>query len=407
MCESGAPLSHKDLIEVSLEELDDETARAVAEVFDRWGWGGAIVEELVGDKGQVRSTIKTYLAAGDIPLADASAGDYRERLGKIETGLALLNCVRATQRLPDIPLPQLRRLAETDWAEAWKSQYHMFRVGRRLVVKPSWEKYARPGPPSAPSPWREAPATGTAGRVEEGGLPQPDDVVIEIDPGMAFGSGLHPSTQLCLEMLEESLRPGERVLDVGTGSGILAIAAGKLGAAWVLALDTDPLAVQVAIENVRLNGLEHVIDVRPGTLDADASIVAGAPSADQPSGFPGLTMTPLRSAEGHRHRQGTSAGGGDESPIPLATTGDYREPQQWSIVVANILAETIVDMAPALTASLAAPLRRQGTAAGGALIASGIIRERAAEVVGELRRQGLRVIEQREHGDWVALKAQR
>ena len=399
MCESAAPLSHKDLIELSLEELDDETARAVAEVFDRWGWGGAIVEELVGDKGQVRSTIKTYLAAGDIPLADAYAGDYRERLGKIETGLALLNCVRATQRLPDIPLPQLRRLAETDWAEAWKSQYHVFRVGRRLVVKPSWEKYVRPGPPTDP---RKAPATGTAGRVEEGGLPQPDDVVIEIDPGMAFGSGLHPSTQLCLEMLEESLRPGERVLDVGTGSGILAIAAGKLGAAWVLALDTDPLAVQVAIENVRLNGLEHVIDVRPGTLDADASIVAGAPSADQPSGFPGLTMTPLR-------RQGTTAGGGDESPIPLATTGApaYREPQQWSIVVANILAETIIDMAPALTASLAAPLRRQGTTAGGALIASGIIRERAAEVVGELRRQGLRVIEQREHGDWVALKAQR
>ena len=403
MCESGAPLSHKDLIEVSLEELDDETARAVAEVFDRWGWGGAIVEELVGDKGQVRSTIKTYLAAGDIPLADAYAGDYRERLGKIEIGLALLNCVRAAQRLPDIPLPQLRRLAETDWAEAWKSQYHVFRVGRRLVVKPSWEKYAPP--PCTP---RKACA---AGRVEDRGLPppcenrglpQPDDVVIEIDPGMAFGSGLHPSTQLCLEMLEESLRPGERVLDVGTGSGILAIAAGKLGAAWVLALDTDPLAVQVAIENVRLNGLEQVIDVRPGTLDADGSIVAGAPSADQPSGFPGLTMT----------------GGCDESPIPLATTGApaYRDPQQWSIVVANILAETIVDMAPALTASLAAPLRRQGTTtplrrqgttAGGALIAGGIIREQAAEVVGELRRQGLRVIEQREHGDWVALKAQR
>ena len=209
-------MSSPDLIELALSDLDDAAAAAVAEIFDRRGWGGAVHEEIIDADGGVRTTLKTYVAAAD-----------EERLRKIEIELARLNHQRAAQGQPAIPLPQRRRLAETDWAEAWKAHYHVLPIGRRLVIKPTWETYA----------------------------PQPDQVVIELDPGLAFGSGLHATTRLCLELLEEHLRPGERVLDVGTGSGILAIAAACLGAAAVVALDNDPEAVRVARENVLLNGV--------------------------------------------------------------------------------------------------------------------------------------------------------
>src|SRR2546422_789169 len=105
-----------------------------------------------------------------------------------------------------------------DWASAWKAYFKPLRVGRRFVVKPSWEAYA----------------------------PRPDDRVLELDPGMAFGTGAHPTTQLCLEALEETVQPGERVLDFGTGSGILAIAAARLGAGTVFGLDIDPVAAAAA-----------------------------------------------------------------------------------------------------------------------------------------------------------------
>jgi ribosomal protein L11 methyltransferase len=337
-------LSTQDLIEVSLDSLDDAAAEAVGEVFDRWGWGGAVIEMTVGDKGEVRSAIKTYVAAQDA-----------ERLRKIEIGLALLNRVRATRREPPIPLPQLRTLAETDWAEAWKAHYTMLRIGRRMVVKPTWQAY-------------DARA---------------DDVVIEMDPGMAFGSGLHATTRLCLEMLEGSLRPGASVLDIGTGSGILAIAAGKLGASRVLALDTDPVAVQVARDNVRLNRLDGLIDVRAGTLALGGVEALDVQVSAPPPRIPGLAAE----LPPHLGRQ-KEAGVADS----------YTTVQAWDVILANILAETIVDLAPALAANLAA---------GGALIASGIIRERIALVIDSLGDQGLRVVERREDGEWVALKAQR
>ena len=156
--------------------------------------------------------VKTYL-----PL-DGTAGEAQRRL---EEGLWHLG------QIYPIPDPVIRELAEEDWAEAWKQQYHLLRVGRRIVIVPAWEAYA----------------------------PAPGEVVIRLEPGMAFGTGLHPTTRLCLEALEAHLAPGCTVLDVGTGSGVLAIAAAKLGARSVLALDADPVAVSVARENVALNGV--------------------------------------------------------------------------------------------------------------------------------------------------------
>ncbi len=124
-----------------------------------------------------------------------------------------------------------------DWAENWKKYYHAFRAGKRLVIKPTWETWD----------------------AQEG------DLVVEMDPGMAFGTGTHETTALCVEMIESHYRGGS-FLDVGTGSGILAICAGLLGARDVTAVDIDPDAVQTARENVRHNGMEDRVTVLEGDL---------------------------------------------------------------------------------------------------------------------------------------------
>jgi len=120
----------------------------------------------------------------------------------------------------------------------WKDFFKPLLIGKRLIIKPSWEHYE----------------------------PHPLDLIIEIDPGRAFGTGRHPSTAICLRFLERWVQGGERVLDLGTGSGILAIAAAKLGAGAVMALEIDPASAEIARQNVRLNGLKDQIEVKEGTL---------------------------------------------------------------------------------------------------------------------------------------------
>ncbi len=132
-------------------------------------------------------------------------------------------------------------VADEDWESAWKDFYHPVRIGRRLVIKPTWEAW----PPA------DDPAAA-----------RPEDLVIELDPEMAFGTGSHPSTQLCLCVLEDLTAPGDAVLDVGCGSGILSLAAALLGATRVLALDADPVAVEVAEANVARNEAGERVEVR-------------------------------------------------------------------------------------------------------------------------------------------------
>ena len=142
------------------------------------------------------------------------------------------------------PLPPLRYRAveQRDWSQEWKRFFDIQRVGERLVIRPSWKRYDR----------------------------RPGELVIDLDPGQGFGTGQHPSTRLALRALERHVRPGGAVIDVGTGSGILAIAAARLGAAAVLALDTDGVAVGVARENAARNAVIDVVRVAEQTLDAGA-----------------------------------------------------------------------------------------------------------------------------------------
>jgi len=159
--------------------------------------------------------------AGYLPVDDR----LEARLQTLKDALAALPSFGIEGAGTDITL---RYVEEADWANAWKAFYKPMRVGRHLVVTPPWET-----PDLAPG-----------------------DLPIIIDPGMAFGTGSHPTTQLCLEALEDVVHPGCSLADVGTGSGILAIAAAKLGAASVLATDIDPLAVKIARENALANGVK-------------------------------------------------------------------------------------------------------------------------------------------------------
>lgn len=177
----------------------------------------------------------------------AGAGALRLR-GYLPVGPSTAVTVEAIRArvfsLPEFGLdigPASIETAEVDdegWADAWKAHFRPFTVGRRLWITPTWD--------------RTPPPAGA--------------VVIELDPGMAFGSGLHPSTQMCLEVLDQRLRPGDAILDVGAGSGILSIAAAKLGASRVLAIDADPVAVAVARANVARNDLAALVRVQEGDL---------------------------------------------------------------------------------------------------------------------------------------------
>jgi ribosomal protein L11 methyltransferase len=212
--------------------VDREAVDAVVAAFAQQGVSVIIEEALLPGSGwgawepdlsrPVR--LRGYLPAGR---------GARARLRWLRQALWHLSQLRPLDDLT------VRTVDEADWAEAWKQHFPVLHVGQRLVIRPSWQPYT----------------------------PAPAEVVIDLDPGMAFGTGLHPTTRLCLLALEQTVRPGNRVLDLGTGSGILALAAARLGAAYVLALDFDPVAVEVASRNVAANALSERITVQPGTIE--------------------------------------------------------------------------------------------------------------------------------------------
>ena len=239
-------------IEISLQ-ADGEAAEAVSELFNRLnsrpdGQGGAVTEvggfDPVGENHRPTIIVKTYLPT--------DAAETPEVQRQIEEGLWYLGRI--------YPLGEVRihPLAEEDWANAWKSSYHPLRIGRHFLVIPAW--LAAPPHPPAAAGGGAVPAAAGGGKCR-----------IILDPGMAFGTGLHPSTQLCLMAMEDVVQPGHRVLDAGCGSGILSIAAVRLGAGRVDAFDIDPIAVRATEENAALNDLPlpiHVIaSAGPGEGD--------------------------------------------------------------------------------------------------------------------------------------------
>jgi ribosomal protein L11 methyltransferase len=284
-------------LEVSVN-VDNEAAEAVAEVFARYAYHGVAIEAHPEHDGPV--VVRAYLTADD---------QLRANKRRVEEALWHLG------QIWPIPEPSFRPVVEADWAEAWKAQLSVLHIGKHIVIRPSWLDYA----------------------------PAPEDIMIDLDPGMAFGTGLHPTTQLCLEALERLVQPGAQVLDLGTGSGILAIAAAKLGARSVKAVDNDPVAAKTARENTSVNSVQEIVDVVRGSL-------------------------------------GDVAG-------------------RYDLVMVNILAQVIAEM---LREGLGARLKP-----GGKLIAAGIIVDQEAHVVEALGQGKLALFERRQRGDWVCLVAER
>lgn len=214
-------------LELSVQ-TDAEGAEAVAALLTKFVENGVAIEQtLIPENDQEFDPTRAFTVRAFFSPAQ------REQLAHAQESVWHLAQIRP------LSIPRVRELAEEDWAEAWKKHYTILHIGQHLVIKPSWLEY----------------------------VPRPNDVVIELDPGMAFGTGLHPTTRLCMLALEEYQRDAPRVLDVGTGSGILAITAAKLGAREILALDTDIVAVETATRNVAINRVENIVRVARGSLD--------------------------------------------------------------------------------------------------------------------------------------------
>lgn len=293
-------------------DVDSEAVEPVAELFSQHGFNeGVAIDEpysqdgdgdnLVIDTGQL-FTVRTYIS--DV--------DYRpDIVDQIRKALYFLGSMRTVGEL------HVSTLKEEDWANAWKQHFTVHRIGERVVIRPPWLGYS----------------------------PEGNEVVVELDPGMAFGTGLHPSTQLSVLGVEQLVQGDERVLDVGTGSGILAIAAINLGAAHVDAVDVEAVAVRSAVENAHRNGVEDRLTVAVG------SVGAGEP-------FQG----------------------------------------EYDIVLANIIARILIELGEALVGQ---------TRPGGHLLLAGIIDEREADVVAAFDELGATVVNRRSESDWVSLVLQR
>ena len=269
-----------------------EYVEPISYLFDRYGYGLTME-----DDGPELIKLRTYLPS-----------HARQRFSHIEVGVNLASILHPLGQLTVTPLDK-----DADWQNAWKSHFTLLKIGSRLAIKPSWIEY----------------------EAAEG------EVLIELDPGLAFGTGYHPTTYTCLEAMEQLIRPGMKALDLGCGSGILTIAALKLGAAAVTALDIDPQAVQASRQNFRRARLSGQVSLDRGSL-----------------------------------------------PHKLAPAGAF------DLAVANISARGIRERAPDLLPTLRP---------GGHLIASGIIQEQQAETEEALAQAGFTEIEPWPKEDWVTL----
>ena len=270
--------------------VPNEYVEPVSYLFTRYGKGLSMERE-----GRDRVMLRTYLLSTS-----------RQRLARIEVGLKLVSILEPLEDLTVTPLKE-----DEEWQSQWRSHFNLLRVGRQLVIKPSWIDYS----------------------------PEEGDRVIELDPGMAFGTGYHPTTYTCLEAMEDLLKPGMVVLDLGTGSGILSITAAMLGASRVVALDIDPQAVRAARQNFRRTKVQKLVALTQGSL-----------------------------------------------PHPLAGQG------QFDLAVANISARAIRERGTHIAETLAP---------GGHLIASGFMSDQRQEVHDALGELGLTLTQEWSQGEWT------
>jgi ribosomal protein L11 methyltransferase len=291
-------------LEVSLT-LEPELAEAVAEVLARFTTNGVVTEQYVvnGERIDPQALMRVY---GYLPVD----GSLEEKRRKLEEALWFLGRIQA------IPQPVFTFIKDEDWMAAWKQHYHPIPIGKRLLILPAWLEN-----------------------------PDPERIAVKIDPSMAFGTGTHPSTQLCLELIEKYVQPGQAMIDVGCGSGILSIAALHLGAIHALAVDIDPVAVSSSRENGASNAVLERLETGEGSVE---EILKSSFS---------IKNAPL--------------------------------------VAANILAGVIIDLLKNGLAELVSP--------GGTLVLAGVLETQANDVQTAAKAANIKFLESRQINDWVAL----
>lgn len=288
--------------------VDGELAEAVAEVLDRFTSGGVVVETNVKyrdaeDEGTPYGPVKVY---GYLIIDE----QIEENRRKVEEALWHLHTIR------ELPQPEYKEIADENWMAAWKDHYHPIPIGKKLLILPAW--------------------------IEQEDMSR---VAVKIDPSMAFGTGTHPSTQLCLELVEDYTQPGKPVIDIGCGSGILSIAAIKMGASHALGVDIDAASIKATNENSQANAVDPFIETGLGSV------------AEIKNGSFRIKYAP--------------------------------------VVLANILAPILIRLFDAGMADLISP--------GGVIILAGILAEQGESVRQAAEEKGLVFVEERHSGDWVAL----
>lgn len=296
-------------------KTQEEAVEAIADLYYSLGSGGVIIDDPKLLKNMAESGKwdayelpedklfqEYYMVKGYLPLDDTLS----EKIEALKVGILEI-ASRLTINIPEISYETVK---EEDWANSWKAFFKPIRLGERIVIRPSWESYNK----------------------------KSGELVIDIDPGMAFGTGNHATTAMCVELLEKYLQTEDKIIDVGTGSGILAMVAAKLGAKKVLALDYDAVAVRVAEENIAINNLNSVIDVKQNDLL-------------------------------------------------------HGVPEKGKIIVANIIADIIIKLIPQIKDCLIP---------GGTFIASGIIHDRKNDVCDVAKEHGLILMQEMVKDDWVA-----
>lgn len=289
-----------------------ESVESVSELLGRYGYNnGVVIEEPYrqDEDGENFTIDPTRPVIVRTFVADDDSG--REQKSLIEQGLWHLRHIGVVGELSE------SRTESEDWANSWKEHFHVLRLGTRFVVRPTWREFE----------------------------PAQNDLVINLDPGMAFGTGSHPSTEMCLHLMEELDFAGKSTLDVGAGSGILSVGAVLLGATSVDAVEIDEYAAKALASNVELNDMTDTIPVIVG---------------DIASALPGDAV--------------------------------------YDIVLANLIARILIENAENITRRVADD---------GVIVASGIIEERERDVLDAYDACGFAVRERRQTNDWIALTLER
>ena len=305
-------------IEIKMEVKDRDAVEALSNMLAEMGTGGVMIEDPQAISDYANSGLwdaheftEELMSRKDVIIKSYLPED-ENMLNKVEQIIIELNEIETRLDMPPTRVTY-KPVQEEDWANAWKVYFKPERIGKITVIKPTWETYEQ----------------------------QEGDLIIEIDPGMAFGTGNHATTALCLQMLEEYVKQGMDIIDVGTGSGILAIQAGLLGANTVQAMDYDTVAVSAAKENIALNNLQDKVSICQSDLLAEAK-------------------------------------------------------GQADIIVANIIADIIIRLTPSTIEHLKGDK---------VFISSGIIDTRKDDVLQALQGNGFSIIEVREDKGWVAIAA--